>query len=42
MIMFLADFLGNLFFAGTAVGVVGWIALVGHMANWWTLPKHKK
>ena len=39
--MFLADFLGNLFFAGTMVGAVGWFMLVGHVLNWWTLPNRK-
>lgn len=40
--MFLADFLGDVFFAATAVGAVGWLALLGHLMDWWTLPKVKK
>jgi len=39
--MFLADFLGNIFFAGTVAGAIGWFAVVGHVMNWWTLPKRK-
>ena len=39
--MMLADMLGNVFFGLTMVGAIGWFALVGHVMNWWTLPKKK-
>jgi len=40
--MFLADFLGNLFFAGTCIGVIGWVAVFGHMLGYMELPKWRK
>jgi len=36
---FLADFLGNIWFALTCVGAVGWLMIVGHTMDMWTLPK---
>jgi len=40
--MLLADALGNIFFGSTLVGGEGWFMIVGHVMNWWTLPKKKK
>ena len=37
--MFLADFLGNLFFGGTLVGALGWVGIVAHMMGYIDLPK---
>ena len=37
----MSDFLGNIFFALACVGTVGWFAVVGHVMNWWTLPKKR-
>jgi len=40
--MFLADFLGNMFFMGTMVGAVGWFMVVAHAMNFIDLPKWRK
>tara|TARA_R100001082_G_C4365710_1_gene161810 strand:- start:3106 stop:3225 length:120 start_codon:yes stop_codon:yes gene_type:complete len=39
--MFLADTLGNLFFAGTMVGAIGWAAVILHVMGYIDLPKKK-
>lgn len=40
--MFLADILGNLFFAGTLLGIVGWGIVVAHVWDYITIPKRTK
>lgn len=34
----LADTLGNVFFAGTCVGAVGWIVVAAHLMGWIEIP----
>ena len=38
----MGDFLGNIWFALACVGAVAWLGVIGHMMNWWTLPKKNK
>ena len=40
--VFLADFLGNVFFAGTLVGAIGWLGVVAHAMNFIDLPKWRR
>ena len=42
MNLFLADFLGNIFFAGTLAGGIGWVAIIAHMMGYITLPKRER
>lgn len=37
----LADTLGNLFFAGTCVGAVGWLIVVAHLLGWIRMPSRR-
>ena len=39
---FLADFLGNIWFAAALVGGVGWLGIVMHMMNMIALPKMRR
>ena len=40
--MFLADFLGNVFFAGTVVGAVAWVGIMAHIMGYVSIPKREK